>query len=90
MRVYQLHRFEIVMKKRTTFGEYITSLVTLRSETTKFADTDDDIEVGAVELTRTCPITLQPIKYPCKGSSCKHIDVHYYIIMSSQRTVYFV
>lgn len=75
--------FEICLRERVSFDEYLDSLVTITDDLQprEYDHDDDDVQIERQSISNNCPITLQPIRYPAKGARCKHVEVFALISM---------
>lgn len=74
----QACRFEAYMSDGIAFGEYWRGLPVCPLGGHAGEDgtgPDTDVVIARFELTRLCPITLRPIRYPGKGLGCSHPQV---------------
>lgn len=64
---------ELLLQSQVPFAQYHAGLLTCREPAPAPAEHGDgDVVVRRVCRSAVCPITLQPMVYPCKGVRCRH------------------
>lgn len=67
-------RIDVHIQTGIKFKQYLQTLPQ-KQQPDFVSHGDCDLEIGKFIISQTCPLTMQPIRYPCKGQACSHMEV---------------
>lgn len=75
------HTFRIEMYIRTgiKFAKYLVSLPQ-HQQLDHLPPEDAELAIDKLTISQICPLTMLPIRYPCKGQACTHLEVEMFYL----------